>query len=444
LVLVVVYLTLFTQDLRLGGIPVKVPLVILAVVVWWLERGRQVSLMEFRCARAVLVLGIGVPVFWSLVAVLTRIIGSDIAIIAYGDVVAEASRFGYVLLYFPLADLLGHPDNPRHRGWLWPVLSLAVITWLLWAGIALADGGYSGRSTVLAFSGVFGEQGGAFRVFIANQILFAPAVALLLTRALRVRWSWPTVGCLLLVLSATYHAHTRGLWVALLAVGSLVLLLQWGRLVRAISNRGVAWIVPGSAIVAVGGASALLLTGAVDLPGFLEDQSAGSRVSQTTVLFDGWSNQPVLGSGLGAAIRGGYVRSVSEPWSFELTYLQVLFQMGVIGLLLLLWAPSRLFVEFIRTLKHRPDELARRDLSVAGFATLAGLFLASATNPYLLSAFGMFSVGLGLALADLGLRAPVAPIGARPAGRAPGLPVVAGTMLLIVALAGLEFAGERV
>lgn len=442
LVFVVAYLTLFTQDLRLGAVPLKVPLVVVALVVWWLERGRSLSLAHFRCSREVLALGIAVPVIWSFVAVITRAIGSDVALIDYGDIVEEASRFGYVLLYFPLADLLEDAASTRHRGWLWPILGLAVITWLLWAGMAVVDAGYRERSTVLAFSGVFSEQDTGFRVFIANQVLFVPALCLLLVRALQVRWSWPTACGLALLLSASYHAHTRGLWIALLAAGSALVLFQWAGLMRLLAQRAIAWVLPGLVTLAIAASSAVLLTEVVDLPGFLDDQSAGSRVSQASVLFDGWSNQPVLGSGLGARPKGGYVRSIADPWSFELTYLQVLFQIGAVGLLVLLWALTSLFTRTIRTFGRSRTELGQRELSVAGFATLAGVFVASATNPYLLSAFGMLCIALGLALADLGLRSPAAtdrPGSARP----PGLPVVGVVIALAAVLTGLELAGER-
>lgn len=443
LAFVVAYLTILTQDLRLGPVPLKVPLLAIALTAWWLERGRHTRLEDFRWGPAVVAVGLLAPIAWTVVAVVTRTIGSDVAVIAYRDVAEEASRFGYILLYFPLADLLGSGDSQRHRGWLWPILGLAVITWVLWAGVAVFDARYGGRSTVLAFSGIFSEQGGAFRVFVANQILFAPALGFLLARALRVRWSWPAAGGLALLLSASYHAHTRGLWVALLAVGSVVLLLQWRGLMRLLAMHITVWTLPTVLILAGGAASAVLLTGAVDLPGFLGDQSAGLRVSQAGVLFDGWRNQPVLGSGLGAALRGGFVRSTADPWSFELTYLQLLFQMGVCGLLLVLWALTAPFASTVRMLSRRPEEIGRRELSVAGLAALAGVLVASATNPYLLSAFGMLCVALGLALADLGARAPLRPRGSL-STRPPGLPFVAGVTALMIVLTAMEFAGDRV
>ena len=443
LVFVVAYLTIFTQDLRIGHIPLKVPLVAIALLVWWVERGRLADLTDFRWSRPVLVLGIIAPVAWSLVAIVTRAIGSDVAIIPYGDIAQEASRFGYILLYFPLADLLGPPHSPRHRGWLWPILGLAVITWALWAGVAIIDAGYAQRSTVLAFSGIFSEQGGVFRVFIANQILFVPALGMLLARALLVRWSWPTACGLALLLSASYHAHTRGLWVALLAVGFVVLLLQWRALMRLLADRIAVWMLPAVLILAVGAVSVLLLTGSVGLPGFLGDQSAGVRVSQASLLFDGWRNQPVLGSGLGASLRGGFVRSIADPWSFELTYLQLLFQMGAVGLLIVLWALTVPFTNTVMTLSSQLEEIGQRELSVAGLAALTGVLVASATNPYLLSAFGMLCVALGLALTDLGLRTPATASG-RASARPPGLPLVAIAVAMVAVLAGLEFAADRV
>ncbi len=448
LIFIVGYIAIFTQDLRLGAVPLKVPLVVTALAIWWWERGRHAALADFRAARPVLALGVAAPLIWSLVAVVTRAIGSDVALIAYGDIAEAASRFGYVLLYFPLADLLGDARSPRHRAWLWPVLVLAVVTWLLWAGMAVVDAGYRDRSTVLAFSGIFGEQGGAFRVFVANQILFVPALGLLLARALAVRWSWTTLGALALLLSASYHAHTRGLWIALLATGVVVLLLGWTGLMRYLlrlsTARYMKWALPGLLVVIVGVATAVLLGVGVDRIGFFGDQSVAARVSQAGILVDGWRNQPVLGSGLGASLRGGYVRSIADPWSFELTYLQVLFQMGVVGLAILLWALMALWPETVQALGRRAGGDGRRVLSMAGLATLTGVAVASTTNPYLLSAFGMLCVAIGLALTDLGLRAPDKPVAGPALARPPGLPVVLVVVVAMIVLCVLEFAGERV
>lgn len=407
------YLTILTQDVYLGPAPVKVPLVATALAVWWFERGRRMALSDFSFAWPVIILSIASPLIWTLVALYTRSSGSDVARIDMGDSLQHASRFGYLLLYFPLADLLGAATSRRQYGWLGPVLVLAAITWALWIGLAVFDASYRDQTQFLLFGGIFGKQGDQYRVLIGNQILFIPAIALLLSRIIRVRWSWPLIGMVALVLTATVHAHTRGIWLGIAVAALAVGVMQFRAPLRLVRTGLRSWIVPAALTAVVTTMSAVLLSRAVPLPEFLGDESAGLRLSQSEYLYEAWRAHPILGSGLGASLVNGYQRSVADPWSFELTYLQVLFQMGVLGLAVVLWIPAAALARGLPAVTQATDEGADSTALEAGLAALVAIFIASATNPYLLSAFGMLGVAIALALTDRGLAA----VTAGPEGR---------------------------
>jgi O-antigen ligase len=138
------------------------------------------------------------------------------------------------------------------------------------------------------------------------------------------------------------------------------------------------------------------LAGALPRPSFLLDGSASSRVSQAPKLWDAFKSNPILGDGFGAVIRPKFIRDPAAPWSYELTYLQILFQTGVVGLVAILSLPLAAAWRGLRSsLAPRLDAE-----ELAGGMAIGGVLLASATNPYLLSSFGMLSIAIGISMLD--------------------------------------------
>jgi O-antigen ligase len=147
-------------------------------------------------------------------------------------------------------------------------------------------------------------------------------------------------------------------------------------------------------LIAVG---ALMIAGTIPRPGFFGDESTSVRVDQAGPLWDGFRAHPVFGSGLGSALSSGFARDLDSPWSFELTYLQLLFQMGVVGLIVVLWLPATVLWSTTREVLMSPQI---RVGALASLVGLVGILLASATNPYLLTNFGMLSIVMAVSLAE--------------------------------------------
>lgn len=111
----------------------------------------------------------------------------------------------------------------------------------------------------------------------------------------------------------------------------------------------------------------------------------GVRELQSAELLEEWAESPVWGKGSGA-VPDDYVRAPETPWSFELTYHVILFNFGLIGLVVLgLWA-SWITVWLLRSM-WRGDAL-----SAAVGAGFAGTALASALDPYIFKLDGMWMV----------------------------------------------------
>jgi hypothetical protein len=112
---------------------------------------------------------------------------------------------------------------------------------------------------------------------------------------------------------------------------------------------------------------------------FGTDPVAMSRRDQFLALIEGWSAQPLFGSGHGAPAPG-VIRSDTTPWAYELSYVSLLYHTGIIGTLL--------YSSGVAWIGYMSYRIARRGWSEAPamVATLVGassFLVANATNPYL-------------------------------------------------------------
>jgi len=64
---------------------------------------------------------------------------------------------------------------------------------------------------------------------------------------------------------------------------------------------------------------------------FQHSGSAIARKTQFYALLEGWSKYPLFGAGHGAGVS--YLRSTKQPWAYELFYVSLLYQTGLIGFL---------------------------------------------------------------------------------------------------------------
>ncbi|MGA9762548.1 MAG: hypothetical protein WBQ14_09005 [Gaiellaceae bacterium] len=128
-------------------------------------------------------------------------------------------------------------------------------------------------------------------------------------------------------------------------------------------------------------------TRSADLEG---DLSNAYRIKQARILFRHIRKRPLLGSGFGA------IATDYSPvgYRYELSYLDILFKAGIVGLLLFLSFPLRLVwdalrLRFGRAAKAR--EVTQRGGAVV-VAVIGSVMLVASTNPYLFAAFGFFPI----------------------------------------------------
>ena len=119
-----------------------------------------------------------------------------------------------------------------------------------------------------------------------------------------------------------------------------------------------------------------------------------SRREQFVALFHGWMEHPFFGNGHGSGSLAS-IRSDTMPWAYELSYLALLFQVGLVGVAAYLGGVLWIFRQGINIIREG-GPLGRIMLPVlTGFL---GVLIANATNPYLLKFDGMWMFFLPLAV----------------------------------------------
>ena len=111
---------------------------------------------------------------------------------------------------------------------------------------------------------------------------------------------------------------------------------------------------------------------------FKEDPSAIARKTQFLALIEGWRESPLLGAGHGAAVA--YSRSAKQPWAYELVYVALLYQTGLIGFIIYTFAIIWIFWYSLKAIKS--DVYLGYHLIPVLVGTISFL-IANATNPYL-------------------------------------------------------------
>lgn len=410
LYLAVAYIALTTSDLDLGRVPLKLFVIALALIGWWVtELPLSQPRRSYAFAVPVLVVGVLIPIAWFTVAlVLHR--GHDPAQRANTSYsIQQASRFVYLLLYFPILDEVRRcaaifqsgPDRLLrvHRAWLWPTLLLCAITLLFFMGYILFGLDYRGGN-LGPFQGRIGvESTGTFRAYLIDDVILIPAMALLLgglcSEGLGSLGRWTAFA----LLTSAYLSHTRGIWLGMMIAVAVTLLLTGTKPPLSRPVRLVLGILACAFLAAfVVNADPSASHGAVSFVTQRNELSTSYRLEQAPQLLRGFRRHVLFGSGLGATLPSGFKRNNPEPWSFELSYLQLLFQLGIVGVALLLTIPAWAIYRGVRSLASADPE--RRAILAAALGGIAGFLFTSGGNPYLMTSVGMLAMAILLVMTE--------------------------------------------
>jgi len=124
-----------------------------------------------------------------------------------------------------------------------------------------------------------------------------------------------------------------------------------------------------------------------------EAESNYIRKEQYDALINGWEKNWFFGAGLGASAKGS-IRDVDMPWAYELSYVALLFQTGIVGVTIYL--SSVLWIIFNSIIICRKNSYYIFYL-LPQIAALICFLLVNATNPYLAKFDYLWTIFLPLA-----------------------------------------------
>ncbi|MDH7597617.1 MAG: hypothetical protein QHG98_07785 [Methanothrix sp.] len=130
-----------------------------------------------------------------------------------------------------------------------------------------------------------------------------------------------------------------------------------------------------------------------------EDISNSIRKEQFFALLDAWARSPLLGAGLGASVPG-CIRSEEMPWAYELSYMALLFQTGLLGFFAYAMAVAWIFYMGLAIIRSGDT------IGLWMLPTLVGMscfLIANATNPYLAKFDYMWVIFLPIAFINFWL-----------------------------------------
>ena len=160
----------------------------------------------------------------------------------------EASRFVYLLLYFPLLDARRLYGGRGVNVWLFPVLALGGVTILLFLSHYLVGNQATPRASSSS-RGSSGTTRGASGCSSATRCSSSSATALLLAELASLGPSRMRVGGLALLIAGTYLSHTRGIWLGMVIVCTGVLLAVFWRDVDARRQRLILRVAAGARLL---------------------------------------------------------------------------------------------------------------------------------------------------------------------------------------------------
>lgn len=187
----------------------------------------------------------------------------------------------------------------------------------------------------------------------------------------------------------------RALWIVVALTPGIILLLSsltGNNASMAAGGRRFLWACTFASVLGLGTVITLRESGS-ESPLVTRIKAAFSAEDERTIqkpyLIDAFTQSPAFGSGFGG--YAGYRRNEEKPWTYELTYYTMLFNLGVIGTASLFGLFAAYFVFVIQLLRR-----FRRDSAIA-FGLLVGcccLLVGAYSNPYLGGFDSLFLVGL--------------------------------------------------
>ena len=121
------------------------------------------------------------------------------------------------------------------------------------------------------------------------------------------------------------------------------------------------------------------------------------RLETIRYLYNGWLGSPIFGFGSGASCPG-YIRSPTEPWNYEVAYMQFIYSWGIVGCLLYLMGIYFIINKLVKIYRQNS---VYSIYAVSSLVGMAAFLIGASTNPYLLQFDFLFVIFLPIAIINL-------------------------------------------
>lgn len=191
--------------------------------------------------------------------------------------------------------------------------------------------------------------------------------------------------------SAILISNTRALWLGSLMGFLIVFIFSKISIRKIVFYFLLAMFIPISFIV-FSEAWAKIVDRFKSIFDFSSNVSNNIRSQQLTELLYEFSQYPVIGKGFGSTLSSGYYRNIDIPYSFELSYIELLYKLGVVGFSMFVVSILMIYIIFIRC----NDDFIKK-VAIISFSCF---LVVSITNPYIVSSLGMFLISILFAVSQ--------------------------------------------
>ncbi|MCM3573274.1 O-antigen ligase family protein [Mesobacillus subterraneus] len=234
----------------------------------------------------------------------------------------------------------------------------------------------------LGFAGL--EINGQYRVFIRSQLYVMLGLILISTKIMSRSHNKMDYTILLIFSVCILISNTRGLWLGSILGVSIMLLFGKSTVIKVISACVIILSITLTPLFFSDFTGDVLerVSSSFD---FTQNESNSIRSEQALQLVNEFENHIFFGKGFGSTLDTGYYRS-EVPYSFELSYLELLYKLGLFGFIPFVIGLLLYFRIIIKS--------ANKDMKLGVFASFFSFILLSTTNPYIVSSLGMFFLAI--------------------------------------------------
>lgn len=376
---------LFTLDT--SGMLMKIPLKHFIFLVLFLK---FIDLCINRKAR------IQNPIMFLTLCILVPIYGSTISIFRgteIGNVIGDANGYFFFIIGYFMSVIVQQKEHLKgvvikHFLVSSFIISIAtlVMFWLNFTGIlTLIDINDFLKNYQLGFAVL---ENNNTRIFLASHVYIMISLLYVFSKSINKTEKTSLLNLFLLVLFivSIFVANARGLWVGTALGMGIIFLMQKFNFKKVLMIFIFLIGVTGAATFVSQEYWSNTFERMLTITDFSRDNLSNYiRNQQKAELLAEFQNYPILGKGFGTTLDSGYYRNAQMPYTFELSYLELLYKLGVFGFSLFLMTMFLFTLKILRTKDKR-----MKNFLIGSFV---GFLFVSITNPYIVSSLGMFLLG---------------------------------------------------